>query len=90
MRKIQWTLKIHLQTYWKHRLELSKDKRAQREMTLCEFKGAEKAIQSIRGELANILEKLSDLDKEIAKEKQKYKKLKVKPIKRRSVIDQQI
>ena len=40
-------------------------------LTLRELQGLDKALQSIRGELTNNLAKLSDIDKDIAKEKQK-------------------
>ena len=41
------------------------------ELTLVELQGLDKALQSIRGELTNNLAKLTDIDKDIAKEKRK-------------------
>ena len=38
-------------------------------LTFRELQGLDKALQSIRGELANNLAKLTDIDKDIAKEK---------------------
>ena len=40
-------------------------------LTLRELQGLDKALQSIRGELINNLAKLTDIDKDIAKEKRK-------------------
>ena len=40
-------------------------------LTLRELQGLDKALQSIRGELTNNLVKLTDIDKDIAKEKHK-------------------
>lgn len=40
-------------------------------LTLREIQGLDKALQSIRGELTNNLAKLTEIDKDIAKEKQK-------------------
>ena len=48
------------------------NKRTQTEgLTLRELQGLDKALQSIRGELTNNLAKLTDIDKDIAKEKRK-------------------
>ena len=40
-------------------------------LTFRELQGLDKALQSIRGELTNNLAKLTDIDKDIAKEKRK-------------------
>ena len=40
-------------------------------LNLKELQGLDKALQSIRGELVNNLAKLTDIDKDIAKEKRK-------------------
>ena len=51
-------------------LELPANKRTQTEgLTLRELQGLDKALQSIRGELTNNLAKLTDIDKDIPKEK---------------------
>ena len=50
-------------------------------LTLRELQGLDKALQSIRGELTNNLAKLTDIDKDIAKEKRKLQEAKRKSVK---------
>ena len=59
-------------TDWGLELPDIANKRTQTEgLTLRELQGLDKALQSIRGELTNNLAKLTDIDKDIAKEKRK-------------------
>ena len=59
-------------TDWSLELPDVENKRTQTEgLTLRELQGLDKALQSIRGELTNNLAKLTDIDKDIAKEKRK-------------------
>ena len=59
-------------TDWNLELPDVANKRTQTEgLTLRELQGLDKALQSIRGELTNNLAKLTDIDKDIAKEKRK-------------------
>ena len=59
-------------TDWNLKLPDVANKRTQTEgLTLRELQGLDKALQSIRGELTNNLAKLTDIDKDIAKEKRK-------------------
>ena len=59
-------------TDWNLELPYVANKHTQTEgLTLRELQGLDKALQSIRGELTNNLAKLTDIDKDIAKEKRK-------------------
>ena len=59
-------------TGWELELPDVENKRTQTEgLALRELQGLDKALQSTRGELVNNLAKLTELDKEITKEKQK-------------------
>ena len=59
-------------TDWNLELPDVANKRTQTEgLTVRELQGLDKALQSIRGELNNNLAKLTDIDKDIAKEKRK-------------------
>ena len=59
-------------TDWNLELPDVANKHTQTEgLTLRELQGLDKALQSIRGELTNNLAKLTDIDKDIAKEKRK-------------------
>ena len=59
-------------TDWELELPDVENKRTQTEgLALRELQGLDKALQSTRGELVNNLAKLTELDKEITKEKQK-------------------
>ena len=69
-------------TDWNLELPDVANKRTQTEgLTLRELRGLDKALQSIRGELTNNLAKLTDIDKDIAKENVNYKKRKMKSAK---------
>ena len=59
-------------TDWNLELPDVANKRTQTEgLTLRELQGLDKALQSIRGELTNNMAKLTDIDKDVAKEKRK-------------------
>ena len=59
-------------TDWNLELPDVGNKRTQTEgLTLRELQGLDKALQSIRGELTNNMAKLTDIDKDVAKEKRK-------------------
>ena len=49
-------------------------------LSLRELQGFDKALQRTRGELTNNLAKLTELDKDIAKENKKYKRLRMKSV----------
>ena len=60
-----------------------KNARTQTEgITFRELQGLDKTLQTIRGELTNNLAKLTDIDKDIAKEKENCKKLRMKSVKK--------
>ena len=57
---------------WNSELPEVKNARTQTEgLTIRELRGLDKTLQTIPGELTNNLAKLTDIDKDIAKEKQK-------------------
>ena len=66
------SLETSMMTDWGLELPDVANKHTQTEgLTLRELQGLDKALQSIRGELTNNLAKLTDIDKDIAKEKRK-------------------